>query len=153
MKAVVLDNESKFPTYKDISISTPSSNEGKVKLVTAGLNRRDLVIINNSTVTNHPCILGSEGAGTIVEIGKNVTNFNIGDHVIINPSLEWVSKKNPPHNPKILGFPQNGTFAEYVIISKENLAIKPAFLSWHEAGVLSLSALTAYRALFTKGSL
>jgi zinc-binding alcohol dehydrogenase/oxidoreductase len=41
--------------------------------------------------------------------------------------------------------------AEEIVVSAENAVHKPAHLSWEEAGVLSLSALTAYRALFTKG--
>ena len=41
--------------------------------------------------------------------------------------------------------------AEEIVVSEENAVHKPANLSWEEAGVLSLSALTAYRAIFTKG--
>lgn len=53
----------------------------------------------------------------------------------------------------MLGGPKDGTFAEYVIVPAENVVEKPSYLTWEESGVLSLSALTAYRALFTKGRL
>src|SRR5690625_7950051 len=49
--------------------------------------------------------------------------------------------------------PDNGTFAEKIVISKEQVEKKPSYLSWEEAGVLALSSLTGYRALFTKGRL
>ena len=52
--------------------------------------------------------------------------------------------------PQILGGPTDGTFAEMVVIPADNVFRKPTYLTWEEAGVLSLSALTAYRALFTR---
>lgn len=152
MKAVILEGRKNL-IYKDISIRPPKTNEVKIKLKTTGLNRRDIFIIHDSSNTDKPCVLGSDGAGIVIELGKKVTEFNLHDEVIINPSLRWKHKKNAPDVPEILGSPTDGTFAEYVIVSEENLALKPKFLTWEEAGVLSLSALTAYRALFTKGAL
>src|SRR5699024_8616124 len=70
----------------------------------------------------------------------------------INPSLRW--KKNtlaPPADFDILGMPDNGTFAEKIVLDARQIEAKPAHLSWEEAGVLALSALTGYRALVTKG--
>lgn len=153
MKAVIFEGGNKELVYKDIPIGIPKADEVKIKLKTAGLNRRDLFVISDSSNINKPCVLGSDGAGIIVDIGKNVTDFNLNDEVIINPSLRWKSKKIVPDVPEILGSPTDGTFAEYVIVPKENLTLKPSFLTWEEAGVVSLSALTAYRALFTKGVL
>ena len=153
MKAVIFEGGNKELVYKDIPIGIPKADEVKIKLKTAGLNRRDLFVISNSSNIHKPCVLGSDGAGIIVDIGKNVTDFNLNDEVIINPSLRWKSKKIVPDVPEILGSPTDGTFAEYVIVPKENLTLKPSFLTWEEAGVVSLSALTAYRALFTKGVL
>ena len=153
MKAVIFEGGNKELVYKDIPIGIPKADEVKIKLKTAGLNRRDLFVISDSSNINKPCVLGSDGAGIIVDIGKNVTDFNLNDEVIINPSLRWKSKKIVPDVPEILGSPTDGTFAEYVIVPKDNLTLKPSFLTWEEAGVVSLSALTAYRALFTKGVL
>src|SRR5699024_2002775 len=101
-----------------------------------------------------PIVLGSDGAGVVDQIGANVKNVEIGDEVIINPSLGW--EKNsavPPEGFEITGFPFNGTFAEYITIPQENAVAKPEHLNWEEAGVLALSAMTAYRAMFTRGQL
>ncbi|GAE91837.1 zinc-containing alcohol dehydrogenase [Gracilibacillus boraciitolerans JCM 21714] len=49
--------------------------------------------------------------------------------------------------------PYNGTFAEKIVISENFVERKPAHLTWPEAGVFSLSALTGYRALITQGKL
>src|SRR5690625_5302063 len=49
--------------------------------------------------------------------------------------------------------PDHGTLAEKIVIAADQVEKKPVHLSWEEAGVLALSALTGYRALFTKGNI
>ncbi|MFD1927174.1 zinc-binding dehydrogenase [Sporosarcina siberiensis] len=138
----------------EINDPVAKSGEVVVALRAAGLNRRDLNIPTRRGSASEPLVLGSDGAGVIESIGEGVTNFIIGDEVIINPSLRWNSNSEaPPTGFDILGMPDNGTFAEKISISHEQIEKKPAFLSWEAAAVLSLSALTGYRALFTKGKL
>lgn len=132
---------------------TPNDNEVVVKLKVAGLNRRDLYIPSRMGIQKDPLILGSDGAGIIESIGRNVTNVKVGDEVIINPSLRWF--KNSPAPSKdfdILGMPDHGTIAEKIVINSEQVESKPEHLTWEQAGVLALAALTAYRALFTQGN-
>lgn len=123
-----------------------------VALHVAGLNRRDLFIPNRRGNDSPALTLGSDGAGVIESIGEGVTRFQIGDEVIINPALRWQENSDaPPKGFDILGMPDNGTFADKIVLSAEQVEKKPAHLSWEEAGVLALSALTGFRALFTKG--
>jgi NADPH:quinone reductase-like Zn-dependent oxidoreductase len=49
--------------------------------------------------------------------------------------------------------PDNGTFAEKIVIPVANLAAKPAHLSWEQAAALPLAGVTAWRALFTRAGL
>lgn len=128
------------------------AGEVVVSIKVAGLNRRDLYIANRLGPNESALILGSDGAGVVESVGEDVTNLAVGDEVIINPSLRW--DKNtlaPPEDFDILGMPDHGTFAEKIVIGAEQVEKKPVHLSWEEAGVLALSALTGYRALFTKG--
>lgn len=130
------------------------ATEVRVALKTAGLNRRDLYIPGRRGDVPEPLIIGSDGAGVIIEVGENVTDWNVGDEIIINPSLRW--KENsavPPEDFDILGMPDHGTFAEQITIHADQLEKKPKNFSWEEAGVLGLAALTGYRALFTQGQL
>src|SRR5699024_10728607 len=95
---------------------------------------------------------GSDGAGVVAAVGEGVTNVQVGDEVIINPSLRWDENSlAPPADFDILGMPDNGTFAEKIVLDAGQVEEKPVHLSWEEAGVLALSALTGYRALITKG--
>ena len=150
MKAFVLEYGEL--SIKEMPVREPAENEVVVRLKTAGLNRRDLYIPNRMGADEPALILGSDGAGIVETVGTSVTSFKPGDEVIINPSLNWYENTDaPPKGFDILGMPDHGTFAEKIIISEEQLEAKPTYLSWDEAGVLALAALTGYRALVTKG--
>ncbi|WP_404452400.1 zinc-binding dehydrogenase [Virgibacillus necropolis] len=138
------------------NLDEPDLNDDEVlvSIRAAGLNRRDVGIPNRRGRDEEALVLGSDGAGVIESVGAHVTEFSIGDEVIINPSLHWNDNSvAPPEGFDILGMPNHGTFAEKIAISAEQVEKKPTHLSWDEAGVLALSALTGYRALFTKGEL
>ncbi|HLQ74024.1 MAG TPA: zinc-binding dehydrogenase [Bacillota bacterium] len=140
-------------TIKDMPSPTALENEVVISLKYAGLNRRDLYIEERRKDVAEALILGSDGAGIVESTGKNVTRFKEGDEVIINPSLRWQENSEaPPENFDILGMPDHGTFAEKIAIHEDQVELKPDHLTWEHAGVLSLAALTAYRALFTKGN-
>lgn len=145
---------SKLTYLTDMPVQNLGEEEVRVTLKNAGLNRRDLSIPIRRGEVDFPLIIGSDGAGIIQEIGKNVEGWSIGDEVIINPSLRW--KENsaaPPAEFDILGMPDHGTFAEEITIHADQIEKKPTNYSWEEAGVLGLAALTGYRALFTQGQL
>lgn len=155
MKAIVHQYEKGLEglEYKFSPEISPNAGEVKIKLKAAGLNHRDLFIINNRKEMDLPLVIGSDGSGIVTEIGEGVSNITLHTEVIINPSIGWEHATEVPELPEVLGGPKDGTFAEYVIVPAKNVVEKPAYLTWEESGVLSLSALTAYRALFTKGRL
>jgi len=151
MKAFVHE----YGQLKVKEMEDPIAKDGQVvvSIRVAGINRRDLYIPNRRGTSSEAMILGSDGAGVIHSIGKGVTQFSIGDEVILNPSLRWYENSDaPPEDFDILGMPDHGTFAEKVVVSVEQVEKKPKYLSWEEAGVIALSGLTGYRALFTKGN-
>jgi NADPH:quinone reductase-like Zn-dependent oxidoreductase len=134
----------------------PVKDQVLIKLKYAALNHRDLWIIQEqaSAPTPKGVILGSDGSGTIEFVGEDVDSFWIGSEVIINPSLEWGDNTIVNGNSfKILGFPDNGTFAQYMVISKKYVFEKPENLTLEESTAIPLSGLTAYRALFSKARL
>lgn len=159
MKAIIHEGEQGInglqykQNYRGQQDQHPGKGHVKIKLKTAGLNHRDLFLMVARSKQDAPFILGSDGAGIIEEIGEGVPGLSKGTEVIINPCLGWDKTDEVPIVPEILGGPTDGTFAEYVIIPEQNAVVKPSYLSWEEAGALSLSALTAYRALFTRGTI
>ena len=75
-------------------------------------------------------VLGREVAGTVVEVGSSVTRFAVGDDVF-----------------GIAG----GAFAEYATARADKLARKPVNITFEQAAVVSVSALTALQALTDVG--
>lgn len=152
MKAVLFRGKD-FPlSVEDVKKPWPVKDQVLIKLKYAALNHRDLWLIKEQ-VQQYPdgIILGSDGSGVIEDVGEDADPLLIGAEVVINPSLEW-GNNSVVHGDsfKILGLPDNGTFAEYVVVSKKYIFEKPEHLSFAESAAVPLSALTAYRALFSK---
>ncbi|WP_426492786.1 zinc-binding dehydrogenase [Hymenobacter sp. 102] len=138
-------------------VPTPQPGPGQVQVLlqAAALNHRDVWIQKGQYAgLKFPIILGSDGAGVVTALGAGVDASLLEQAVIINPSHNWGT--NPAAQGcefRILGLPQDGTFAEYVCVPAEYVRAKPEYLSFEEAACLPLGGLTAYRALFTRANL
>jgi zinc-binding alcohol dehydrogenase/oxidoreductase len=155
MKAALFKEKNAPLIVEDVAKCVPAKGQVLIKLKTAALNHRDLWIQKEQSLpTPGGIILGSDGSGIVEEVGEEVDETLIGQAVVMNPSMGW--GKNPAVQAdsfKILGFPDNGTFSEYISISRKQVVEKPEHLSFEEAAAVPLSGLTAYRALFTKARL
>jgi NADPH:quinone reductase-like Zn-dependent oxidoreductase len=140
---------------REIKKPKPLKDQVLVKLRNAALNHRDIWIWREQALSNSDgIVLGSDGSGIIEAVGEDADPLLIGMEVIINPSLEWGN--NPivqGDSFRILGYPDHGTFSDYLVISKKYVFEKPEHLTFAESAAVPLAALTAYRALFTKARL
>src|SRR5215207_1772799 len=75
-------------------------------------------------------VIGSDVAGVVEALGKNVTRFQPGDEVF------GIGK---------------GSYAEYVCAREDKLAVKPAKLTFEQAAVVAISGLTALQGLRNHG--
>jgi NADPH:quinone reductase-like Zn-dependent oxidoreductase len=155
MKAALFKGKDHPLTIEEVKKPKPVKDQVLLKMKYAALNHRDLWVMKEQT-QHFPngIILGSDGVGVVDDVGEDADPLLIGAEVMINPSMEWGN--NPfvqGDSFKILGFPDNGTFAEYMVISKKYIFERPEHLSWVESAAVPLSALTAYRALFSKARL
>jgi zinc-binding alcohol dehydrogenase/oxidoreductase len=151
-----LFKEKNSPLFiEEVKKPAPTKGQVLVKLHAAALNHRDLWIQREqSTPSTSGIILGSDGSGVIEAVGEEVEDDIIGQEVVLNPSMGW--GKNPAVQSdafKFLGFPDAGTFGQYIAISRKLVVEKPQHLSFEQAAAIPLSGLTAYRALFTKARL
>ena len=78
-----------------------------------------------------PYVLGTDGAGTIAAVGKDVTRFKEGDRVYAAQ----------------LANPKGGFYAQYAVIKADNTSLIPGNLSTEQAAVLLTDALTALTGL------
>lgn len=155
MKASVLGGINQPLQWQEVPTPAPAEGEVLIRLKAAALNHRDVWIQKGQYAgLKFPCILGSDGAGTVVETGPNVDQSWIGKDVVLNPGLFWGSNPAfPAKEFRILGLPDDGTFAEYIRFPVSHTYPKPAHLRFAEAAALPLGGLTAYRALFSRAQL
>ena len=157
MKAVVLTKTGGPENLAIQNIDTPEPGPGQVRVrIQAGaLNRRDFWITKGLYPgLKLPAVLGSDGAGIIDKVGAGVADDCIGDEVIIYPGFDWgEDPRVQSKNYRILGMPEQGTFAEYICVPQDNIHPKPGHLDWGETAAFSLAALTAWRAVVTKAGI
>jgi zinc-binding alcohol dehydrogenase/oxidoreductase len=154
MKALVIGDKQKPVEIREVAGLLAGPEEAIVRVYAAALNHRDLWIQKGQYAgLKYPIVPGSDGAG-VVEHADGAADW-IGKEVIINPSLGWGGSAGyqDPERYRILGLPDDGTFAAYVKVPVENLVEKPAHLSFEEAAALPLAGVTAYRALMTRARL
>ncbi|MED3668581.1 zinc-binding dehydrogenase [Geobacillus kaustophilus] len=129
----------------------PGKDEVKIEVKFVGICGTDLHSYEGyyKNITP-PVILGHEFSGQIVEVGENVTEFQIGDRVT-SETTYYVCRQCPycqtkdynlcPHR-KGLGTQQNGAFAKYVIAKKESLHKIPDELDYRSAAMTEPLACT-----------
>ena len=131
----------------------PGPGETLVAIKRAAFNRRDVFISQGLYPgIQLPCILGSDGLGTVAAHGEGANGPAVGTRVVINPTLGWGPNQRVwQRSAQVLGMPHPGTFAEYVTVPAENVVPAPASLSDDEAAAIPLAGVTAYRALVSRG--
>jgi zinc-binding alcohol dehydrogenase/oxidoreductase len=155
MKAIVLEGINQPLTLKETDSPIISSSEVLISLKAAALNHRDVWIRKGMYAgLKFPLIPGSDGAGTVIETGSEVNKAWLGKKIIINPGIDWGDDPAAQaRNFKILGLPDNGTFAEFVKIPFSCIYNIPEHLSFEQAAAIPLAGVTAYRALFSRTKL
>ncbi|TBR41950.1 NADPH:quinone reductase [Marinomonas agarivorans] len=120
---------------KVVEVETPSINDDQilVKVGAAGVNPVDTYIRSgtNNYKANFPHTPGLDGAGTVVQVGTNVTEFKQGDRVYFNRNL-------------------TGSAAEFAVCAPANTFPLAPTLSFEEGACLGVPYTTAYRALFDR---
>lgn len=141
MKAVVFKSYGppEVLTIEDVEKPTPKDDEVLVRVYASSVNPAEwygmtglfLARIGNGLFRPKDIRLGADFAGVVEAVGANVTRFKPGDEVFGGRS---------------------GAFAEYVCV-RENLALKPANITFEEAGGVAIAGLTALQGLRDHGKL
>lgn len=116
----------------DDAIDLPASpGQVKIRVEAIGINPLDWKISNGYLTEmiplQLPAVIGSDVAGTVIDVGPDVDGFAIGDRVV--------------------GFADSGAFAEFAVTRPVRLARIPDALSMEQAATLATSAETAQRGL------
>jgi alcohol dehydrogenase len=91
-----------------------------------------------------PVVIGLDFAGTITEVGGQVTGWKVGDRVLVNPLNKTKG---------LMGEMLDGGMAEYCLVSAEQLIKMPDAVSFAEAASLPVAYGTAHRMLVTHNTI
>lgn len=142
MKAFIVDRYGKKERLRagDVPVPELRADEVLVQVHATGVNLLDSKIRNGEFKLilpyRAPFVLGHDVAGVVVGVGPRVRQFEVGDEVYSRPDDFRI-----------------GTFAEFVAIKEDSLAIKPNNLTMEEAASIPLVGLTAWQALVEKAQL
>ena len=137
MKAVQINGfgDRSVLSLNDVAIPTPNENDVLIKVKSASVNPVDWKIREGylQPMLNHalPLTLGWDVSGEVTAIGENVTSLSVGDAVYSRPDIA-----------------KNGSYAEYLTVAANEVALKPSSASWQEAAGIPLAALTAWQSLY-----
>ncbi len=142
MKAVVMDNYGSLDNLKMITlpIPEPKENEVLIKIHGSSFNPADYALLKGKfgeiLPLNSPHILGLDVSGIISKVHESVQDFKVGDLVYGYASLM-----------------KNGSYAEYMVINKNDVTLMPKGLSYLDASATPLASLTAIQGLYELGDL
>ncbi len=128
--------------FVEVATPVPAGNEVMIRLCAASVNPLDLYMMKGAPWDRmpglrrrKPMVLGCDVAGRVEAVGRDVTQFRIGDEVF-----------------GVTGFKGNG-FAEYVCVAEESLGTKPENLTFEQAAAVPVAAVTALQGLRDKGGI
>ena len=142
MKALILESNGKLE-YATVPTPKARGDECLIRVKAAGVCNSDIFRAFENGSYHYPLIMGHEFSGKIVECGKDVSDFGIGQGVVafsLIPGLKcdtckrkkWVHCKSYDY----YGSRCNGEFAEFISVKSWNLIAVPKGCD------LALAALT-----------
>ncbi|CAG0937603.1 alcohol dehydrogenase, propanol-preferring [Thermoflexales bacterium] len=164
MKAIIFEQHGgpEVLQYLDFPTPEPGPGQVQVRLQAAALNHLDIWVCNGwpGIRLEYPHIPGADGAGLISALGPGVTQWRVGDRVVINSNLSdgtcefcEAGQDNLCVRWGLLGETVRGTYAQYVVVPDRNVLALPDGFPFDQAAAASLVFLTAWHSLITRGRL
>jgi NADPH:quinone reductase-like Zn-dependent oxidoreductase len=164
MKALYFDKHGELDVvkYGDVPDPGPGPGEVLIRVRACALNFLDVWVRRGwpGLKLEMPHWCGADVAGEIVELGENVSDWQVGQRVVVDPGINLVEDEHtrrgqdsvsPSYH--ILGEHRRGGAAEYLTVPESNLAVIPDNIDFPEAAAPLLVGLTAWRMLMHQARL
>jgi NADPH:quinone reductase-like Zn-dependent oxidoreductase len=168
LKAAVYRHHGKDPRQvvriEDVDVPKVKPNEVLIKVEAAAYNYNDLWGIWGEPIKiPMPHISGSDAAGTVAEVGEDVSRLKVGDRVVVHPNLtcrvcyECTSgQEYDCRDRKVWGFqtgPLWGAYAQYTPMPEVNVIKLPGNVSFTDAAAISMVGMTSWHMLVTRANI
>ncbi|MEC7786937.1 MAG: NAD(P)-dependent alcohol dehydrogenase [Pseudomonadota bacterium] len=155
MKQIQLSKPGGLENLKltDTENPSPKDNEVLLKVHASSLNYHDLMVALGLIPTEDKRVPLSDAAGEILEVGKDVSKWTVGDKVMSMCFPNWVSGPPKYNLLSFIGDNQDGYATELISIPESAITKIPSNLNFKEAATLPCAGLTAWRALVDEGRL
>jgi len=142
MKAAVITAPGEI-AIEEVADPTPGDNDVVVQVAAVGICGTDLHIFEGEFAPKLPIVPGHEMSGTVVAVGKSVTEVKIGDAVAIDPSLHCGecfycrrARGNLCENWNALGVTYPGAAAQFLLSPKKNIHKLPKNVDLKSAALI-----------------
>ncbi len=157
MKAWQLEDTKGIDSYVLNEVPEPEPGPGEVRVAIrySGINHLDIWTSQGLPAPKTlPHTTGADAAGVIDAVGAGVSGLEVGDEVVVDPSLSCGECDNCRNDNivycsefEILGEQVSGTFTEKIVVPTINVVPKPSAVDWEVAGSFGLASTTALRML------
>ncbi len=142
MKAAVITAPGEI-AIEEVADPTPGDNDVVVEVAAVGICGTDLHIFEGEFAPKLPIVPGHEMSGTVVAVGRSVTEIKIGDAVAIDPSLHCGecfycrrARGNLCENWNALGVTYPGAAAQFLLSPKKNIHKLPKNVDLKSAALI-----------------
>jgi len=164
MKALYFEQHGELDVLQYGDVPDPETGPGqiKVRVRATTINYLDIWVRRGwpGLKLEMPHWCGADVAGEIVELGKGVTGWQVGQRVVADPGVnlfedEFTARGEDCMSPgyHILGEHQRGGAAEYIVLPAGSLVTIPDEVGFPEAAAPLLVTLTAWRMLIHRAAL
>ncbi len=126
--------------YEDSPKPVMEDDEVLIRVIAAAVNPVDWKIreglLREIITYEFPLTLGWDLSGIVMETGKNVSRYSVGDAVYSRPEIT-----------------RNGAYAEYIAVKENEIAAMPNTISFAEAASIPLAGITAWEAVIDAGQI
>lgn len=160
MQAMVLNKPASIDSspleLREIPAPEPKGNQVRVRVLTCGICRTDLHVIEGELPAHKPDIIpGHQVVGIVDQLGPHASRFRIGDRV----GVAWLGstcgtcrycrteKENLCPNARFIGYDEDGGYAQYAVAREDFAYAVPASLDPVAAAPLLCAGIIGYRAL------
>jgi Zn-dependent alcohol dehydrogenase len=169
MKAAVCHEFGKPLVIEDLILASPQQGEVRVKLSACAICHSDIAYAQGIWGGTLPAVYGHEASGVVVELGRDVSGVNVGDHVIVSLirscgccyycsqgdmvlceasfEMDQTGRLQDTNGKRVLQAMKTGAFAEEVVVDQSQVIPIAKDISLDSASLLACGVITGLGAV------